>query len=494
MVAIGTASCLLLGVAAAGASYVAYRRLNGNITSEDISAKLGDRPAEHVYRDGSADGTGDRNGSPLNILLIGSDTRAGDNGEFGPGIKGARSDTTILLHISADRERAYGVSIPRDSVIDIPACDLGDGRMSAPRRSRFNAAFSIGGTACTVKTVEQNTNVRVDHFVVVDFTGFTRMVDALGGVEVCLPEPVRDKQAKLDLPAGRQEVGGQDALGFVRARKALGDGSDLSRIKRQQAFLSAVAQQATSSGLLFNPRRLFSFLDAATKSITTDPELADLNELRKLAQSVQDIGLKNVKFVTVPVVDRGDGATVAWKPGAADALWAAIGNDAPLPGEQGATARKRAGTDPADPADPTGSAETKAAARGSVKVTPSQVRVRVLNGSGVPGVATEAAADLAALGFQIVDVGLADTFTFDRSVVRHGSGFRGSARTLSTAVPGSVQEADADLGRTVELIVGRDYSGVRPIQVGGAEKPTVPPTPTATPTIPGRTADKDICS
>jgi len=471
-VAISVAVCILLGVGAAAA---AYRRLNGNIASEDISSKLGDRPAEEIYADGR----------PLNLLLIGSDTRAGENGEFGRGIEGARSDTTILLHVSADRKRAYGVSIPRDSWVAIPSCDLGDGRMSEPRRNRFNEAFSIGGTACTVKTVEQNTDIRIDHFVLVDFTGFTRMVDALGKVEVCLPEPVRDKQAKLDLPAGRQAVDGREALGFVRARKALGDGSDLSRIERQQAFLAAVVQKATSTGLLLNPPRLFSFLDATTKSITTDPELANLNELRKLAQSVKNIGLNNVKFVTVPVVDRGDGATVEWKSGAADALWQALDADEPLPGEKAekaAKAKKPAGVG------------AVAGASGAVKIAPDRVRVRVLNGSGVRGAAASTAEELAALGFQVVDVGAADAPTYDRSVVRHDPAFNESARTLSAAVAGSVLEADADLGRTLELVVGRDFSGVRKVRVvGGDAAPTPEPASTPTPTLAARTADEDIC-
>ena len=215
----------------AGGAFGVYRKLEGNIASLDIFGTLG-----------SPRGRGGRRSEPaLNILLIGSDTRETTEDLVAAGgedVPGARSDTTILLHLSADRSRAVAVSIPRDSWVPVPSCTTADGGASAPVTTKFNAAFETGGPACTIQTVE-SLNVRIDHFVVIDFAGFTNMVGALGGVDVCVPEETTDSASGLDLPAGRSTIDGDQALAFVRARKGIGDGSDLGRIDRQQAFLAS---------------------------------------------------------------------------------------------------------------------------------------------------------------------------------------------------------------------------------------------------------------
>lgn len=241
---------------------VVYVRLASNIHRLDISALLGeDRPA--------------RAQGPLNVLVMGSDTRTGiGTTKFGTDTVegGAHSDTNLLVHLSADRQRAVVVSIPRDSMTRAPR-DCTDPRSRAqdgPVR-QWNRNFTLGGPACTIRTLEAATGVFVDHFVVVDFRGFADMVDALGGVDVCTPVPIRDEDSALDLPAGRHHLDGEQALGYVRVRKTLGDGSDLGRIERQQAFLSSVAQEATSSRLLARPDRLYRFLDAATRSSDDRP-------------------------------------------------------------------------------------------------------------------------------------------------------------------------------------------------------------------------------
>ena len=187
-----------------------------------------------------------RRGQPLNILVMGTDSREvlgtgeyGDPEEF----EGARSDTTILIHVAADRKSATAVSIPRDTIVDIPSCPRYVGGPSEPVEDRFNEAFNIAGPFCTVQTVEKLAGVDIDHFVIVDFNGFKGVVDALDGVEVCLKEPVDDPLSGLKLPAGTSVVKGDDALAFVRARYTLGDGSDLGRIERQQAFLGSALRK-----------------------------------------------------------------------------------------------------------------------------------------------------------------------------------------------------------------------------------------------------------
>lgn len=312
------AALALVLLVALGASAVAYNRLDANITTEDVISKLGSHRPTAMPVTGPS--------GPLNILLLGSDSRNGSKGKYGHET-GARSDTTILLHLAADRRSATAMSIPRDSWVQLPSCVMDDGSKTSARFDRFNAAFSQGGTACTIKTVESLTHIRIDDYVVIDFEGFKSMVDALGGVPVCLPHAVDDPQSNIHLPAGRQVVKGEQALAFVRVRHGITYGSDLGRISRQQEFLAGLIQKVQSMGLLLNPVRLYAFLDAATKSVTTDPGLGSLNKLRGLTQQVQGIGQKQIRFVTVPVHDRPDHATVAFTQPKADQLFRALRSD-----------------------------------------------------------------------------------------------------------------------------------------------------------------------
>jgi LCP family protein required for cell wall assembly len=321
--AAGLALVLVLGA-------MAYIRLNSNITKLDVSKLLGQRPHNSAAVDPVT------NLKPLNILLIGSDTRALGTNEFGTTqeVAGARSDTTLLVHLSADRRSAVVISIPRDSMTRAPSnCNDPNSKVADGPIRQWNANFDLGGPACLIRTVEGNTGIFIDHFMVVDFLGFQSMVNALGSVEVCMPTAVNDPESGLHLPAGRSQVTGQQALAFVRARYNVGnDASDLGRIKRQQAFLSAIVQQATSTDLLLRPDKLFSFLDAATKSLTTDPAMGSLNALRELAQSVDGLKSSQIQFVTVPIeAYPPDHNRVQWS-SAANALWKSIRDDAPLPG------------------------------------------------------------------------------------------------------------------------------------------------------------------
>lgn len=290
MAGLGAAGLVLV---AGGVGWIAYVRLSDNITADEAAERElaryeRERPTALVS-------------GAQNILLIGSDTRAGDdNGRYGRDSGTERSDTTILLHLGADRDGATAVSIPRDLMVDVPSCRRNDGRRSEPLFAMFNYAYEMGGSACTIRTVEKLTNIRVDHHMVVDFSGFKAMVDALDGVHVCLKKPVDDKAAKLKLPAGRVKLNGEQALGYVRARKSLGDGSDTDRMDRQQRFLGALVGKVLGDGVLLNPAKLYPVLDAATSSLTTDPELASLRGLYQLVRGLREIPTEHVRFLTVP--------------------------------------------------------------------------------------------------------------------------------------------------------------------------------------------------
>ncbi|MFD5147818.1 LCP family protein [Streptomyces sp. NPDC058401] len=283
----------LLAVVGAGTGWWIYSKLDGNI-AEDTSAAAELRRYDKerpVHLAGGAQ----------NILLIGSDSRTGPgNARYGQDQGTQRSDTTILLHLPADRKSATAVSIPRDLMAEVPACLKPDGSRTTEQFAQFNWAYEWGGTACTIRTVEAMTGIRVDHHMVLDFSGFKKMVDAIGGVEVCLRRPVDDTEAKLKLPAGRQTLQGEQALGFVRARHSLGNGSDTERMERQQAFLGSLVKKVQSNGVLLNPARLYPLLDAATSSVTTDPGLASLRGLYELVRGVRDIPTDQIKFLTVP--------------------------------------------------------------------------------------------------------------------------------------------------------------------------------------------------
>ncbi|MFH9074248.1 LCP family protein [Streptomyces alboflavus] len=283
----------VLVLAAGGVGWAAYTKLNGNITKDTgAAAELAryeeERPTPLVH-------------DAQNILLIGSDSRSGrDNRKYGRDLGTQRSDTTILLHLAADRQSATAVSLPRDLMVDIPGCRRPDGSRTRAQFAQFNWAFEFGGTACTIRTVEKLTDIRIDHHMVVDFAGFKDMVDAVDGVRVCLKEPVDDRAAKVRLPAGPQTLDGEQALGYVRARKSIGNGSDTDRMDRQQEFLAALVNKVRSNDVLLNPVKLYPVLDAATSSLTTDPGLASLRSLYELVRGVRNIPTERVQFLTVP--------------------------------------------------------------------------------------------------------------------------------------------------------------------------------------------------
>ncbi|MFD6330512.1 LCP family protein [Streptomyces niveus] len=289
--ALGTSVVVL---AAAGAGWWFYQKLDNNITTDTTAAAELRTYEKERPKPIAVDAK--------NILLIGSDTRSGaGNGKYGRDDGGSqRSDTTILLHLAADRRSATAMSIPRDLMVEIPSCLTDDGKRSNKQSAQFNWAFQFGGAACSIRTVETLTGIRVDHHMVIDFSGFKDMVDAVDGVEVCLKKPVNDVDAHLKLPAGKQTLTGEEALGFVRARKTIGDGSDTERMERQQQFLGSLVRKVQSNGVLLNPTRLYPVLDAATKSLTTDPGLNTLRDLYDLARGLRNVPTEKVQFLTVP--------------------------------------------------------------------------------------------------------------------------------------------------------------------------------------------------
>ncbi|WP_454084670.1 LCP family protein [Georgenia sp. Marseille-Q6866] len=339
---------------------IAYNDIQTNIDRHDIDDLLGDRPTQAGQEEPAP--LDPASGEAINVVVLGSDTRAGEvNDEYGTTPEaGQRSDTTMIVHISAERDRVEVVSIPRDTLVTIPSCGMGDGTWTEPSyETMFNRAFAMGadggglGTAaaCTIRTIEELSGVLIDDFVIVDFAGFINVIDALGGVPMCIPEPISDPKAKLELEAGEQVLDGRDALGFARARYSLGNGSDIDRIGRQQELVAAIAREALSKNLLTDLPKLYRFLDAATSTLTTGTELGSIPTMAGLAYSLRGIDLENIVFETMPHLPAGNRVVPAAE---SEELWEALRDDEPIQG-----ALNAAGEEPTEEPSDDGTGDTE---------------------------------------------------------------------------------------------------------------------------------------
>jgi LCP family protein required for cell wall assembly len=445
-VAVSITFALLLGMVAIG-GYLVYRHLDSNITVDSSAdSELGRTPTASGSAGALAPG-GDV--SPLNILVMGSDTRVGQGGEGGSAkvYSSAQSDVVMLVHLYQGHKRALVMSIPRDTLVTLPTCKTKNGGTKGGYRAKFNEAFTIGGPACTIKLVKQVTGLPIDHFVVVDFNGVKDIINALGGVHICLKAALYDpigggEGSGLNLPKGQQVVFGTQGLALLRARHHIADGSDISRMDRQHSFISAIVRQVEATSLLTNPVRLYQLLDSATKSITTDTGLGGLLKLKSLAQSLTQLKPANVTLLTIPWKDAGDGANVLINTTQARPILDAIAADRPWPPAPSSTTT----TTP------------------TVKTPPSAVHVKVLNATGVAGNGAKAAQALAAEGFHVVSVGDAPSVSAT-TVVHYDAAYDESGRTLTAAVTGATSVVDRSLSSTLVLYVGTDYAGVQAVSV-----------------------------
>ena len=268
----------------------AYQRVDNGIGA-------GEEPTHQVKRDRPALPT-----SEMNILLMGNDTRDCDGCDIDNQSGEGGSDTTILLHIADGRRSVYGISIARDTLVDRPECHNGDTVVPAASDAEWNAAYALGGPDCTVAQVEAVTGIYVDDYITLNFGGFKDMVDAIDGVQVCIPEPIDDEVAHIHFDAGTQVLDGDRALQYVRERHSTAN-SDLGRMKRQQAFIASMISKVVSADTLTRPDKLFGFASSLADSIETSPDIASAGSLVKLAMSVRHADLDNIRFVTAPTTD-----------------------------------------------------------------------------------------------------------------------------------------------------------------------------------------------
>ncbi|MGW5605892.1 LCP family protein [Streptomyces sp. NPDC003753] len=459
---------VVLGTAGLGWIYL---KLNGDIDTFDAGGLSKNRPEA-----GASKGE--------NVLVIGTDARTDGNSALGGGDSNdiGRSDTTFLLHIYADHRHAVAVSIPRDTLVTIPPCRLPDGTWTkAQPNTMFNAAYSVGETAkgnpaCTQNTVESLTGLRVDHTVVVDFKGFAALTDAVGGVQVCVPQNVYQNDLNPDLSTrgallfkkGVQTVSGQKALDYVRIRHGIGDGSDIGRIKRQQAFVAGLIKQVKSDGL--TPANLLPLAEAATKSLTVDPGLGSANKLISFAMSLKDIDLHNTKFVTIPWRYVGERVAIV-EPDASE-LWAGLRADRTIDGKNAAGTK--------------GKAAASASPSPSADVFGAGIDVAVHNGTTTGGLASRAAATLTRHGFTVTGTTNASSQDHATTVIEYGAGLKTQAETVARLFPAA--QLQPLTGAGIDVVLGRSYA---------TAAPSASPTPTALPSsvaADARSADDDPCS
>jgi len=307
-----------------GISALAFTTVTASIEKIDAFAGLDKRP--------------EKKSSAVNYLLVGSDTREGltraEQKELRVGsvktAAGKRSDTMLLVHISKARDKAVLVSIPRDSFALIPEHTNAQGKIIPATYSKINSSFNWGGAPLLIKTLEQMTNLKIDHYVEINFVGFARMVDSLGGIEVCTKKDIDDPKSHLVLPAGVHTLNGIEALKYVRTREFDGMG-DIGRMQRQQAFISSVVKKATSMGVLLNPITMTNFINSTLDAVTTDGELRS-TDMIALAKQLKSLSASNVRTLTVPLKNlnyysNGVTASVLWDPVLAPELWDRLRED-----------------------------------------------------------------------------------------------------------------------------------------------------------------------
>ncbi|MFE7562377.1 LCP family protein [Kitasatospora sp. NPDC057500] len=481
----------------AGTGGAIYFKLNGNIKTIDSDALSKDRPPE-----AQADSNGNK---PVNILLIGSDSRGGSNSDLGGGdTEGARSDTTILLHVYADHKNAIGVSIPRNTLVTIPPCKLPNGKWTKEQKGKdvlFNAAFTVGESpegnpACTQNTVEKLTGIRVDHTIVVDFQGFAAMTKAVGGVEVCLPKDIYQKDLNEKLPTkgslvlkkGPQKVEGQQALDYVRLRHGIGDGSDIGRMKRQQAFMSSMISTVKKKGL--EPTTLLPLADAATKSLRVDEGLDTVDKLMSFALSLKSIDLHDLKFVTPPW--RYNEANLDLVKPDVDRLWEAIRADRTLDGKDATGEQPDAPATPVPPATPEAPPTTTAPPTHTAPAPP----IKVYNGTTVNGLGAKAGEALKAAQFTVGLVTQAKSTNKLTTTIEYGAGQKANAEKVAELFPGATLTPTSAAG--ISVVLGKDYGDANGgAGAAGATTPAVPSVPVPLPTSVtdgARSADDDICA
>lgn len=432
------------------AGYAAAGRYDSKIQRVQVFSAIGgdSRP---IAADNPGEGL-----QPMNVLVVGVDNREGLTRaqraawHLGRSDYGNQTDTIMIVHIGRDADHVTVASLPRDSVVTVPAHTDAEGVKHDAHLDKINSAYTSGGAPLLVRTVEKATDIHIDHYVGVSFTGFIGMVNAVDGVEVCLAEPIKDnpKYTSLDLPAGRSTIRDGMALSFVRARHV---GTDFQRINRQQQFMASLLKKATSLGIVANPVRLDSFVSAAAESLQVDETLTR-EDILQLAQRMSSIRLDKIEFARLPIADDNytipgtdRGGFVKWEDGPAKKIFQSMINDTPI-------VVKRSST------------PAPASSAGTYPVQPKDIQISVVNGSGIAGAGAAASADLQDYGFVLAAApGTAEGSRPENTIVFYDKSLPGAekaVKTLRQFFPSADFESDSSAGSLFKVTLGTNFTTV----------------------------------
>ncbi|GGC82959.1 hypothetical protein GCM10011512_07170 [Tersicoccus solisilvae] len=463
---------LVAGVAFAG---IQVLRLQGNLLSRPLN----------LDAESSAGPDEDLDHRPMQILVLGTDTRTGEDARFGSpsdSSTAGNSDVMMLMQVSADRKRVTVVSFPRDLMVAIPRCkDPGTGKeYPATAMGQLNSALASGGPGCTVAAINRFTGLNIDHFMMADFNAVTELSRTLGGVEVCVNQAIDDPDSGLKLPAGVSTIEGDQALSFLRTRHGFGNGGDEGRIRAQQSFLASMVRKVKAEGTLTDIPRLYSIAETITKNLTVDDQLAQIPSLINLATKLQNIDLARVAFVTAPVEEYPqDPNRLKLKKSAADALFARLRADedltAPATTAGPTASASRPGGSTSSPATASATATATAKPRATPTATPTStptatadaqevlaaraaVPVSVRNLSGAAKRDAAIARVLVKAGYTQAGV---DSASGKRpgTQVFYGAGYQDQARALATVLGiGRVQVVPSAEIAGVRVDIGTDFT------------------------------------
>ena len=474
-------------VLAGGIGGVAYQEIFSKVDyGKPLATVLpaANRPAPAVAKPNPTTGAAAPAGTAKNILILGVDSRLGENSQFQ--VKGAPaqtenlSDTAILAHLSADGNAVTLVSIPRDSVVQIPSCEKvdndgnpiltssGQTQFSKPTKALFNQAIELGGPYCSAQTLESLTGVRIDNFLEIDFTGVVKMSKAIGGVPLNICEAIHDKNTGLNLPAGPVNLEGDQALAFVRARYGLTGGDDLHRIQRQQQFMASMVRKALASTSFFDPTTIYSFYSAVAGSLSTD---MTSSQLLSLGLKYRHINTANIIFTTVPTYPAPKGDPfyehLYWSEDEANALFSDIHDDIPIPVSTGTNV-------------------------GNITLPRSAITVEVLNGTSTDGLARQVRDQLTTAGFDVVSIGTATNSPVAKTTLSYVASHTTSMQTLASALNSPPQEVLASsAGANIVLTLGADWAGVS--TAPASSSPPASASPSAIPGVKATSATTNNC-
>jgi LCP family protein required for cell wall assembly len=455
---VAIASVVLLAAGTLTA-YLKYRAVYDSITRVTVNpGELGRRPPQYST-------------TSENVLVYGVDSRKGlDKHQqyilHTGNDQSDNTDTIMLVHISPGRHLVTVLSIPRDTMVPMYACTSGPGypgQQANPNAEvQINSVLAIGGPVCLWETVEQATGIFIDHFIGIGMLGFVKVVNDLGGVNVCVPFNVNDTVSGLNLTAGEHHINGIQALAFWRTREAIGNGSDLQRIQRDQFMSAQVVKGVLGSGLLSNPFRLLSIVSDAAAAMTTDNGMT-VSDLVSIAESLRSLNSKNVQFITAPNMPwQSDKNRVQFAQPQAREVFSAIAHDVKVP---------KVAVNPAP----------SLTAPQVLTTNPASFKIQILNGSGTAGIAAQAAAGLTSRGFVVTGTGNAASFAYTNSVIEYASAADMAAvNTLQKELTHVTDLLVTSVTPgTVDLILGSDFTGLVPN--GPSASPSATPAASGSP-------------